>query len=137
MAAGYLTDVYRGNRLAERSFLVFALFSLLLPFHSLSRAPSAGADTLLPQSREPHRSFDDGFRSGLAALLWGAFKKLVIADRLGHVGHHRICRAGLSSAASRSSQAAAALSHSNLLATSPLTRIWPWAAPSRCCWASG
>ena len=81
MAAGYLIDVYRGNRPAERSFLLFALFLSFFPY--LLSGPIGRADTLLPQFREPHRFSYDGFRSGLLRFLWGAFKKLVIADRLG------------------------------------------------------
>ena len=81
MAAGYLIDVYRGNRPAERSFLLFALFLSFFPY--LLSGPIGRADTLLPQFRETHRFSYDGFRSGLLRFLWGAFKKLVIADRLG------------------------------------------------------
>lgn len=81
MAAGYLIDVYRGNRPAERSFLLFALFLSFFPY--LLSGPIGRADTLLPQFREPHRFSYDSFRSGLLRFLWGAFKKLVIADRLG------------------------------------------------------
>ena len=47
-----------------------------------SPAPIARANQLLPQFRSEHRFDWDEFRAGLFRFLWGAFKKLVLADRL-------------------------------------------------------
>ena len=80
MAAGYLIDVYRGDRAAERSFLLCALFLSFFP-HVIS-GPIARAGGLIPQFREVRRFDYDKFRAGLLRFLWGAFKKLCIADRL-------------------------------------------------------
>ena len=80
MAAGYLIDVYRGDRAAEHSFLLCALFLSFFP-HVIS-GPIARAGGLIPQFREVHRLDYDTFRAGLLRFLWGAFKKLCIADRL-------------------------------------------------------
>ena len=80
MAAGYLIDVYRGGRAAEHSFLLCALFLSFFP-HVIS-GPIARAGGLIPQFREVHRFDYDKFRAGLLRFLWGAFKKLCIADRL-------------------------------------------------------
>ena len=80
MAAGYLIDVYRGDRAAEHSFLLCALFLSFFP-HVIS-GPIARAGGLIPQFREVHRFDYDKFRAGLLRFLWGAFKKLCIADRL-------------------------------------------------------
>lgn len=81
MAAGYLMDVYRGDRTAETDFVLYALFISFFP-HLLS-GPIGRAGGLMPQFKERHRLDDTRLRSGLLRFLWGAFKKLVIADRLG------------------------------------------------------
>ena len=79
-AAGYLMDVYRGRREAERNFLYCALFLSFFPYLISGPIPRAG--DMLHQFREP-KPFDyDAFRTGLLRFLWGAFKKLCIADRL-------------------------------------------------------
>lgn len=72
MAAGYLIDVYRGDRAAEHSFLLCALFLSFFP-HVIS-GPIARAGGLIPQFREVHRFDYDKFRAGLLRFLWGAFK---------------------------------------------------------------
>ncbi len=81
MAAGYLIDVYRGDKTAERDFVVYALFLSFFP-HLLS-GPIGRAGGLIPQFGQVHRFDYDRLRTGLLRFLWGAFKKLVIADRLG------------------------------------------------------
>ena len=81
MAAGYLVDVYRGDRAAERGFVTYALFLSFFP-HLLS-GPIGRAEGLIPQFHEVHRFDYARLRAGLLRFLWGAFKKLVIADRLG------------------------------------------------------
>ena len=81
MAAGYLIDVYRGQVEAERNLLRLGLFLSFFPY--LISGPIGRAGDLLPQLREPP-SFDYlRLRRGLLRFLWGAFKKLVVADRLG------------------------------------------------------
>ena len=81
MATGYLIDVYRRDRPAERSFLDLALFLAYFPY--LLSGPIGRAGSLLPQFRRPAPFRWESFRRGLLRFLWGAFKKLVIADRLG------------------------------------------------------
>lgn len=78
-AAGYLIDVYRG-RAPEKNFIDFALFLSFFP--CLLSGPIGRAGQLIPQFREAHAFDYDRFRAGLLRFLWGAFKKLVIADRL-------------------------------------------------------
>ena len=51
-------------------------------FPQIVSGPIARADQLLPQFRTEHRFDWDEFRAGLFRFLWGAFKKLVLADRL-------------------------------------------------------
>lgn len=79
-AMGYVIDVYRGRVEAERDFLLYALFLSFFP--QVVSGPIGRAGELLPQLRAVH-SFDwDRFRTGLLRFLWGAFQKLVLADRL-------------------------------------------------------
>lgn len=81
MAAGYLIDVYRRDRPAENSYLDLAIFLSCFPY--LLSGPIGRAGSLLPQFRKPALFCWESFRRGLLRFLWGAFKKLVIADRLG------------------------------------------------------
>ena len=79
-AMGYVLDVARGKLPPERNFLRYALFLSFFP-HLLS-GPIPRAPQLLPQLKELPPVTWDGLREGLFRFLWGAFKKLVLADRL-------------------------------------------------------
>ena len=79
-AMGYVIDVYRGKVPAEKDLLIYALFLSFFP--QIVSGPIARADQLLPQFKTEHRFDWDEFRAGLFRFLWGAFKKLVLADRL-------------------------------------------------------
>ena len=80
---GYLMDVYRGRLPAERSFVKCALFLSFFPY--LLSGPIGRAEQMLPQFNETHRFRYDDLREGLLRFLWGAFQKLVLADRLAAV----------------------------------------------------
>ena len=76
----YSIDVYRGQRRAERHLGIFALYVSFFP--QLVAGPIERSTRLLPQFRE---RFDFDYRrvtDGLKLMVWGFFKKLVIADRL-------------------------------------------------------
>ena len=76
----YTFDVYRGRLKAERHFGIFALYVAFFP--QLVAGPIERAGNMLPQFRRKF-SFDyDRIVSGLRRILWGVFKKIVIADRL-------------------------------------------------------
>ncbi len=77
----YTIDVYRGRISARRDFLDYATFVCMFP--QLAAGPIERARDLLPQV-EQRRTWD-GQRvlSGLTLMLWGAVKKLVVADTLG------------------------------------------------------
>lgn len=76
----YIIDIYRGKVKAERSLFRFAFFVAYFP--QLVAGPISRASNLLPQLRQ-HFAFDyERVRNGLALILWGLVKKLVIADRL-------------------------------------------------------
>lgn len=76
----YSIDVYQGKRTAETSFWTFALYVSFFP--QLVAGPIERSTHLLPQFKEP-KSFDYlRVVDGLKLMMWGFFKKLVIADRL-------------------------------------------------------
>jgi alginate O-acetyltransferase complex protein AlgI len=77
----YTIDVYRGNSPAEKHLGMFALYVSFFP--QLVAGPIERPTSLIPQFHKP-KSFDpERAISGLKLMLWGFFKKLVIADRLG------------------------------------------------------
>lgn len=74
----YVIEVYRAKYPAERNFLIYALYVMFFP--QLMAGPIERPQHLLPQFREVH-PFDAGrVSNGLKTMLWGFFKKLVIAD---------------------------------------------------------
>ena len=76
----YVIEVYRGRYPAERSLLVYALYVMFFP--QLVAGPIERPQTLLPQLKEP-RAFDaERGARGLRRMLWGFFKKIVVADRI-------------------------------------------------------
>jgi alginate O-acetyltransferase complex protein AlgI len=79
-AMSYTIEVYRGNQKAERHFGIYALYVLFYP--QLVAGPIERPQNLLWQFRS-HHSFDmTRIYEGLRLMLWGLFKKVVIADRL-------------------------------------------------------
>jgi D-alanyl-lipoteichoic acid acyltransferase DltB (MBOAT superfamily) len=76
----YTIDVYRGVQKPERNLAAFALYVSFFP--QLVAGPIERASHLLPQFHEKYAFDYDRVRSGLLLMLWGFFKKLVIADRL-------------------------------------------------------
>lgn len=79
-ASGYLIDVYRRKVEAERHLGYYAAFISFFP--NIVSGPIERAGHLLPQFRRLDEF--DGARAaaGLRLMLWGFFKKLVVADRL-------------------------------------------------------
>ena len=76
----YTVDVYRGLVPAERHLGRFALYVAFFP--QLVAGPIERAGRLLPRLRA-HVELDWArIRSGLELILWGLFKKVVVADRL-------------------------------------------------------
>lgn len=76
----YILDVYRGLIKVERHAGIYALFISFFPH--LTAGPIARANQLLPQFRVVHSPDYEMVVSGLQRMVWGFFKKLVIADRL-------------------------------------------------------
>jgi D-alanyl-lipoteichoic acid acyltransferase DltB (MBOAT superfamily) len=76
----YTIEVYRGRQKAERHFGVYSLYVMFYP--QLVAGPIERPQHLLPQFREVHVFSADHTFDGLTQMLWGFFKKVVIADRL-------------------------------------------------------
>jgi D-alanyl-lipoteichoic acid acyltransferase DltB (MBOAT superfamily) len=82
-AMSYTIEVYRKNFSAERNFVTYALYVMFYP--QLVAGPIERPQNVLPQLKE-YRPYDwDNVKDGLARMLWGFFKKVVIADRLAMV----------------------------------------------------
>lgn len=77
----YTIDIYRGNSAAERHAGKFALYVSFFP--QLVAGPIERSTSLIPQIHKPLAFSEERLVSGLKLMLWGFFKKLVIADRLG------------------------------------------------------
>lgn len=76
----YLIEVKRGTIKAEKHIGIFA--SSLLFFPKIMQGPIEKPGNIFPQFREA-RSFNyEMVVDGLKLMLWGYFKKLVVADRL-------------------------------------------------------
>ncbi|MGI9077813.1 MAG: MBOAT family O-acyltransferase [Gemmatimonadaceae bacterium] len=79
-AMSYTMEVYRGRYRAERSFPTYALYVMFFP--QLVAGPIERPQHLLPQFREVHTFNPEDATEGLRLMLWGFFKKIVVADRL-------------------------------------------------------
>ncbi len=80
-AMSYTLEVYRGNQKAERHFGIYALYVMFYP--QLVAGPIERPQNLLHQFHEKKTIEYDNIVSGLRKVLWGLFKKTVIADRIG------------------------------------------------------
>jgi len=76
----YVIEVYRGHQKAERHFGIYALYVMFYP--QLVAGPIERPQNLLPQFYERHHFEPQRVSDGLKLMLWGMFKKVVIADRL-------------------------------------------------------
>ena len=76
---GYVVDVYNEKIKAERNPAKVALFVSFFP--QIIQGPISFYDQLAQQLYEPHRFDFTRFKHGSELILWGVFKKMVIADR--------------------------------------------------------
>ncbi|MBP6732540.1 MAG: MBOAT family protein, partial [Chitinophagales bacterium] len=79
-AMSYTIEVYRGNQKSERNFLTYALYVMYYP--QLVAGPIERPQNVLHQFYEEHNFDYNRTISGLKQMLWGLFKKMVVADRL-------------------------------------------------------
>ena len=78
-AVSYIVDVYRGKYRASDKFGKVALFLAFFPH--IVEGPIARFDLVGEQMYEGHRFSYENMTMGLQLILWGFFKKIVIADR--------------------------------------------------------
>ncbi|MCL4856946.1 MAG: MBOAT family protein, partial [Flavobacteriales bacterium] len=76
----YSIDNYNEKIKPERHLGIFALFVTFFP--QLVAGPIERASNLLPQFHKKQLFDYDRISNGLGLMLWGLFKKVVIADRL-------------------------------------------------------
>ena len=79
-SVGYLLDVYWEKTEPETNIAKYALFVLFFP--QIIQGPIGRYSHLQPQLTEGHDFQYDRFKKGLILILWGLFKKMVIANRL-------------------------------------------------------
>ena len=79
-AMSYVVDVYRGDVEAERHFGKYATFVSFFP--QLVAGPIERTKNLLPQIKAEHNFDYDQAMTGVKLMLWGYYKKLVVADML-------------------------------------------------------
>lgn len=79
-AMSYTIEVYRGNFKAERHFGIYALYVMFYP--QLVAGPIERPQNVLPQFHKKHEPDPVAIASGLKLIVWGLFKKMVIADNL-------------------------------------------------------
>ena len=77
-SVGYLIDVYRKKSKAEKNLAKFALFVSFFP--QLIQGPISRFSDLGAQLYAPHSFDGQGFGAGLIRVVWGYFKKVVVAD---------------------------------------------------------
>jgi alginate O-acetyltransferase complex protein AlgI len=76
----YVVDVYQGKQEPEKHLGFFALYVVF--FSQLVAGPIERSQALIPQFYKQHQFDFQRAIDGLALMLWGFFKKIVIADRL-------------------------------------------------------
>lgn len=79
-ALGYTIDVYRKDVEAEKNFIDYALFISFFP--QLVAGPIERSGHILHQLKEYHPFRYENIKTGIYPVLWGLFKKVVIADNL-------------------------------------------------------
>ncbi len=82
----YSIDVYKGKQKAEHHLGYFALYVSFFP--QLVAGPIERSTRLLPQFYKKHEFNSKRVSDGIKLILWGFFKKVVIADRLAILVNH-------------------------------------------------
>lgn len=82
----YTIDVYLGKQRAEKCLIQFAAYVSFFP--QLVAGPIERSTHLLPQFKLEKTFEWNRFKDGLLLILWGFFKKIVIADKVALVVNH-------------------------------------------------
>jgi D-alanyl-lipoteichoic acid acyltransferase DltB (MBOAT superfamily) len=80
---GYVIDVYRRTSQANDSLLDIALFTTFFPL--VLSGPIERGTTLLPQFQKPRAIKSCDLREGIWLIIWGLYKKMVVADNLAKI----------------------------------------------------
>ncbi|HTF21720.1 MAG TPA: MBOAT family O-acyltransferase [Chryseolinea sp.] len=76
----YVFDIYNGKVQPTKDFVQYAVFVSFFPL--LVAGPIERASHLLPQVQKPRQFNYDQAMDGMRLILWGLFKKVVVADSL-------------------------------------------------------
>jgi len=76
----YVIEVYRGKQKAEKNFGIYSLYVMFYP--QLVAGPIERPQNLIHQFYENHQFETSRVINGLKLMIWGMFKKVVVADRL-------------------------------------------------------
>ena len=79
-AMSYTIEVYRGKQQAERHPGIYALYVMFYP--QLVAGPIERPQNILPQFHSRVALSYENLLVGLRLMMWGLFKKVVVADRL-------------------------------------------------------
>lgn len=79
----YAFDIYRGRLEPTRNFINFATFVAFFP--QLVAGPIERAANLLPQFERQRHISPEQVETGLFLIIWGLFKKAVIADNIAFI----------------------------------------------------
>ncbi|MBQ2952738.1 MAG: MBOAT family protein [Clostridia bacterium] len=79
-SVGYVVDCARGKAEPEKNPLKYLLFVSFFP--QITQGPITTYKQLMPQLKSPARFEPQEFVAGFQLMLWGYFKKMVLADRL-------------------------------------------------------
>lgn len=85
-AVSYVIDVYRGKYKADQNFFRVALFLSFFP--TIVEGPIARYDQVAHELYEGHDFDYENLTFGIQLILWGMFKKIVIADRANMLVNH-------------------------------------------------
>lgn len=76
----YLVDIYRKKIEPEEDILIFSVYTMFFP--KFISGPIERPDKLIPQFKQEHSFDKQAFNSGILRIIWGLFKKVVVADRI-------------------------------------------------------
>ena len=79
-AIGYIIRINRGTEKAEKNFGIFATYLIFFP--KFLSGPVERSNHFFPQMHAPAKFDNDQVTEGMRLLLWGLFKKVVIANNL-------------------------------------------------------
>ncbi|TND06524.1 MAG: membrane bound O-acyl transferase MBOAT family protein [Bacteroidetes bacterium] len=77
----YVVDIYNRKFVPVKSYIDYSLFVCFYPL--LVAGPIERATHLLPQIVKPRKISADQVNAGIYLIIWGFFKKVVIADNVG------------------------------------------------------